>query len=198
MAMNLEPELKFRLSRRKLASLANERISGTKMGPRAENDLVSTYYDTEKHKLRRYGLTLRVRRAGDEYVQTIKAARTGGFARSEWEEKIEGGAPDFRKTKKTPISSVTPRNRDANAARFQDVGPPRYSASPYRIERGGIGRGSRRCFRRPTQQPDRRVRTRTQAGAGGRSVPARVKLPAQDRRRTRSAIQIRSRVSAGG
>ncbi|SHN78080.1 Inorganic triphosphatase YgiF, contains CYTH and CHAD domains [Bradyrhizobium erythrophlei] len=107
MAMNIEPELKFRLSRRKLASLANGRIAGTKTGPRAENDLVSTYYDTKKHKLRRHGLTLRVRRAGDEYVQTIKAARMGSFARSEWEEKVESPAPDFRKTKKTPVSSVT-------------------------------------------------------------------------------------------
>jgi triphosphatase len=105
--MNLEPELKFRLSRRKLTSLANARVAGTKTGPRAERDLVSTYYDTKKRKLRRHGLTLRVRRTSDEYVQTVKTAAAGGFARNEWEEKIDRGAPDFRKTKKTPVSSIT-------------------------------------------------------------------------------------------
>lgn len=106
-AMNLEPELKFRLSRRKLASLANGRVTGTKTGPRAERNLVSIYYDTKKHKLRRHGLTLRVRRAGDEYVQTVKTAAVGAFARNEWEEKIDREAPDFRKTNKTPVSSIT-------------------------------------------------------------------------------------------
>jgi triphosphatase len=104
--MNLEPELKFRLPRRKLAALANGRVPGAKTGPRAERDLVSTYYDTKKHKLRRHGLTLRVRSAGDEYVQTVKTAAVGGFARNEWEEKIDRATPDFRKTKKTPVSSI--------------------------------------------------------------------------------------------
>jgi triphosphatase len=107
--MKLEPELKFRLSRRKLASLVNERIAGAKTGPHAARDLVSTYYDTKKHKLRRHGLSLRVRKAGDEFLQTVKTAATGSFARGEWEEKIEGHDPDFRKTKKTPVCSITTR-----------------------------------------------------------------------------------------
>ncbi len=105
--MNLEPELKFRLARRKLTSLANGSVASTKTGSRAERDLVSTYYDTKKRKLRRHGLTLRVRKAGDEYVQTAKTAALGGFARNEWEEKIDREAPDFRKTKKDAISSIT-------------------------------------------------------------------------------------------
>jgi triphosphatase len=105
--MNLEPELKFRLSRRKLTSLANGRVAGTKTGPHTERDLVSIYYDTKKQKLRRHGLTLRVRRTGEGYVQTVKTAAVAGFARNEWEEKVNRGAPDFRKTKKTPVSSIT-------------------------------------------------------------------------------------------
>ena len=38
-SMNLEPELKIRPSRRKLAALADARIGGTKTGRRAERDL---------------------------------------------------------------------------------------------------------------------------------------------------------------
>jgi inorganic triphosphatase YgiF len=33
---------------------------------------VSVYFDTDKHKLRKRGLMLRVRRVGNRYVQTIK------------------------------------------------------------------------------------------------------------------------------
>ena len=35
---------------------------------------VSVYFDTDKQKLRRQGLTLRVRRIGDRYLQTVKAS----------------------------------------------------------------------------------------------------------------------------
>ena len=35
---------------------------------------VSVYFDTDKRKLRKNGLMLRVRRVGDRYVQTIKAS----------------------------------------------------------------------------------------------------------------------------
>jgi triphosphatase len=185
------------LSRHKLASLANGRIAGTKTGPRAKNDLVSTYYDTKKHKLRCHGLTLRVRRAGDEYVQTIKAARTGGFARNEWEEKVESAAPDFRKTKKTPISSVTTKK---SRRKMQPV----FKTSVRRITRPlhigsskvelAVDRGAVSAGRLSSPIAEFELELK-------RGRPAdlfRQKLPAQDRRRARSAIQIRARVSAGG
>jgi inorganic triphosphatase YgiF len=65
--MNTEIELKFRAPRRKLASLVSARVAGAKKSGSASH-LLSTYYDTPKHKLRRHGLTLRVRRAGGEWV----------------------------------------------------------------------------------------------------------------------------------
>ncbi|MDB5697609.1 MAG: hypothetical protein JWN69_413 [Alphaproteobacteria bacterium] len=58
----------------------------------------SIYYDTKKKALQRAGVSLRVRRAGDRYVQTVKAngkASAGLFDRSEWEEPIAGPAPDL-------------------------------------------------------------------------------------------------------
>src|SRR5262245_31387009 len=35
---------------------------------------VSVYFDTDKHKLHKKGMMLRVRRSGDRYIQTIKSA----------------------------------------------------------------------------------------------------------------------------
>jgi inorganic triphosphatase YgiF len=45
-------------------------VSGS---PKREQ-LVSVYFDSKEHKLRDYGVTLRVRHAGRKYIQTIKAA----------------------------------------------------------------------------------------------------------------------------
>ena len=64
-------------------------------GPRQTH---SVYYDTKKKALHRAGVSLRVRRTGDLYVQTVKAngkASAGLFDRAEWEELIAGPAPEL-------------------------------------------------------------------------------------------------------
>src|SRR5215204_1983400 len=60
--------------------------------------LVSVYFDTDKLKLRNKGLSLRVRRAGRRYVQTIKqetGATSAAFDRNEWEREIATKQPDL-------------------------------------------------------------------------------------------------------
>ena len=60
-------------------------------GEAMERDQTSTYFDTPRQDLRGAGLSLRVRRTGDRYVQTVKAdgADTAGlFARPEWEREV--------------------------------------------------------------------------------------------------------------
>jgi len=47
-------------------------IKAVKKSPKRATEL-SVYFDTDKHKLRKHGLMLRVRRIGNRYVQTIKA-----------------------------------------------------------------------------------------------------------------------------
>ena len=50
---------------------------------------ISVYFDTDKYKLRKNRLMLRVRRIGHRHVQTIKASSSSGpFERGEWETRL--------------------------------------------------------------------------------------------------------------
>jgi inorganic triphosphatase YgiF len=58
-----------------------------------EREQFSTYYDTPDEDLRAAAVSLRIRRVGTRYIQTIKAgggATAGMFTRSEWEKDIVG------------------------------------------------------------------------------------------------------------
>ena len=105
--MSVEAELKFRVAPRTLSSLAKARLAGARRGDRSEQNLVSTYFDTTKYRLKRNGLTLRVRQAGKNYIQTIKAGTSGALARGEWEAELDGATPDLAKAKKTPLEKLT-------------------------------------------------------------------------------------------
>jgi triphosphatase len=107
--MSVEAELKFRVAPGKLSSLAKARLAGAQRGDRSEQNLLSTYFDTPKHKLKRNGLTLRVRQADDNYVQTIKAGTSGILARGEWESELDDATPDLAKTKETPLEKLITR-----------------------------------------------------------------------------------------
>lgn len=58
--------------------------------------LETTYYDTTDHQLFSAGLSLRVRRSGKHFTQTIKRLSVNGpLAREEWEAPVETLAPDL-------------------------------------------------------------------------------------------------------
>lgn len=101
--MNAETELKFRVAPRKLSSIL--RNGGRLAGDLSERELVSTYYDTKKNKLRRHGLTLRVRKTGDRYMQTLKVTGAA-VTRGEWEYEIADKRPDLKKAKTTPLEDL--------------------------------------------------------------------------------------------
>jgi hypothetical protein len=98
-------------------------------------DLVSIYYDTPDLALNRKRLTLRVRKQGRRFVQTVKAgdfAESDLLARREWEDVI--GARDRILTHRTPASdcpiqsvsrvcvrSLRRRSRGGNRARAATV-----------------------------------------------------------------------------
>src|SRR5215475_15467105 len=101
--MAVETELKFRVPPRSMGTLASWHIPGTTIGERSADNLVSTYFDTSKHKLKCKGLSLRVRRIGNKYVQTIKAGTVPHLGRGEWETEVTDNAPDPAKVNGTPL-----------------------------------------------------------------------------------------------
>jgi inorganic triphosphatase YgiF len=105
-SMGVEAELKFRVPAPGLRGLAEGRIPGGKAEAREESQQVSTYFDTAKHKLKRHGLSLRVRQKGDKHIQTIKSAAGAQFGRGEWETEIEGKTPDFGKIDGSPLEQL--------------------------------------------------------------------------------------------
>ena len=70
--------------------------------------LVSTYYDTPEKDLARRGVSLRVRRADEKRIQTVKSAGDSGVAnsRGEWEWPIESDKPDLARLKDEPIANL--------------------------------------------------------------------------------------------
>ena len=95
---------------------------------------VSVYFDTGKHKLRKKGLMLRVRRVGDRYVQTIKATGNAGlFERDEWESDIAGETPDLRLARDTALE---PLLSNKFCRKLKPVFETRVSRTTYPIEDG--------------------------------------------------------------
>jgi inorganic triphosphatase YgiF len=110
--MGKEVELKFEVppgGARHLASMPGLRRNG---GPAQEKNLVSVYFDTPKHALRKNGLSLRVRHIGNKRVQTIKAnggSAVGLFSRGEWENSITSDTPDLHAARHSPLDSLLTR-----------------------------------------------------------------------------------------
>jgi inorganic triphosphatase YgiF len=104
--MGVETEIKFRVPRRNIEAFADLKLPGSRVGERSEGDLVSTYFDTRKQKLKRHGLVLRVRQTSGKHIQTIKKASAGHFVRGEWESEITDGAPNLGEADGTPLQRL--------------------------------------------------------------------------------------------
>ncbi|HZP76619.1 MAG TPA: CHAD domain-containing protein [Pseudolabrys sp.] len=101
-----ELEIKLELAPSGLPRLAHiPFIRATKPKSKHTSE-ISVYFDTGKHKLRRHGLILRVRRIGNRYIQTIKATNGHLFARDEWESEIAGATPDLRCARGTALEPL--------------------------------------------------------------------------------------------
>lgn len=91
-----EIELKLAADPRSLAQL-RRRPFWKSLGPARTKRLESTYFDTQELDLQRAGLTLRVRRTGRRFEQTVKSARKAddALARTEWTARLATPAPDL-------------------------------------------------------------------------------------------------------
>lgn len=117
--MGIETEIKFEVSPGDLQKLAASRSLRPSDGQLAEHrHIVSTYFDTPNHLLKRHGISLRVRQAGKKRIQTIKTAANGvAVARGEWEKRIRGNEPDLRAARGTPLQRLLSKRlkRDLDA-----------------------------------------------------------------------------------
>ena len=106
--MGTETEIKFEVSPADLEKLAASRSLRPSNGELVTHrHLVSTYFDTPKHALRRNGISLRVRQAGKKHIQTIKTAPNGvAIGRGEWEKRIDDNQPDLRAARGTPLQQL--------------------------------------------------------------------------------------------
>lgn len=93
----IESELKILLDAEGLREVAaHPRVAAFRLGPPRTETLISVYHDTADDRLRAAGMTLRLRRIGRRWVQTVKrkgeAGEGGGFfANREDERPAPGG-----------------------------------------------------------------------------------------------------------
>jgi len=102
-----ELELKLELPAQCLPALKKiPLLRSLRAEPKRTNE-ISVYFDTDKRKLRKRGLMLRVRRIGHRYMQTIKATGDSGpFERDEWEAEIAGHEPDLSMASGTALEPL--------------------------------------------------------------------------------------------
>jgi triphosphatase len=93
-----EIELKLQARSQDLPLLRDSPLfSRPAVGAGGPRNLESVYFDTADLRLRRKNLTLRVRKQGRHYVQTVKSgghSRGGAMHRGEWEAAVANAAPD--------------------------------------------------------------------------------------------------------
>ena len=96
--MSHEIELRFSVRPDDLARLKKAQPRGFAAGPPVTRRLSTVYYDTPELDFAKAGLSLRVRKTGRHYVQTVKDASTGALAseRDEHESRLDTAEPDLQ------------------------------------------------------------------------------------------------------
>lgn len=94
--------------------------------------LEAKYFDTPEQELRSSGFSLRVRRSGDRFVQTLKRGTdaAGLFERSEWESPVAGLEPEQSALGATPL-----RKKRKLAERLQPIASSVIERSTWLVER---------------------------------------------------------------
>src|SRR5687767_7757533 len=111
-----EVELKLEVPEHALARLGRSPLlQNARNDPPRPVSLVSVYYDTESRKLRKRGLTLRVRRIGRHYVQTVKQEGGAGalMERGEWEHDIASAKPNLKLARRDGLKSIVKKKLQA-------------------------------------------------------------------------------------
>jgi triphosphatase len=101
-----EAELKFELDRRAARKVRHH--PALAFSNHQTQSQTSVYFDTDKGKVHKAGYSLRVRRAGDDHIQTVKTNGGGAglFDRVEWEVPVADLSVDTKALKRTPLGKV--------------------------------------------------------------------------------------------
>jgi inorganic triphosphatase YgiF len=111
MAAAHEREVKFQVESGSAVEHAVEALADG--APRRVEQIESVYFDTPKMDLRARGLSLRVRRNGDRYIQTMKRVDGVGvtFRRWESEHDVPGPAPELDEADSKALAAIALRVR---------------------------------------------------------------------------------------
>ena len=115
--MSREIELRFSIRPEDVARLKKAQPRGFVAGPLATRRLSTIYYDTPDLEFAKAGLSLRVRKLGRQYVQTVKEESAGALAsdRGEYESKIVSAKPDLQHVPDSKTRSQLQTIADGNS-----------------------------------------------------------------------------------
>ena len=150
-----ETELKLEVDPSDVARIKRQLRQLSVTGP-VTRTLVSVYFDTPRWTLREHRLSLRVRRVGRQYVQTVKSAdgpAAGLYDRGEWEHPTHGPQPELSWTTETALG---PLLHGKLARSLRPLFETRVRRTEYRLARPGaviaaaldhgtVRAGSRHC-----------------------------------------------------
>lgn len=98
--MAIETELKLLIAAEDIARFKQHPLLETAQTALVDQLLYNTYFDTPQHDLLHNGAGLRVRRMGEQRLQTLKTrghSVSGLHQRYEWEMEIQGDMPELKK-----------------------------------------------------------------------------------------------------
>ena len=104
-----EIELKFLLDPKALGELKAVPLIGRSLAAAKLGKLITTYFDTEDHRLEKAGLTMRLRKAGAKRILTVKQIEKAAIGRAEWERTVKSDRPIAADYAASPAGSVLGR-----------------------------------------------------------------------------------------
>jgi len=105
--MGQETELKLTVPRSELTKVGHSQLIRSKQAAaRRDVDVISVYYDTRRRDLNKHGVSFRLRRQGNEYLQTVKANFDAYPGKKEWECSISDNKPNFGAVKGTALEPL--------------------------------------------------------------------------------------------
>lgn len=116
-----EVELKFELDGRAAKEVRRHGLLAE--AAHQTQSQTSVYFDTDDGEVHKAGYSLRVRRVGDCFTQTVKTngGSAGLFNRGEWEAPVEQMAPDSKALDRTPLGKIKKLDRKAEPVVCSDV-----------------------------------------------------------------------------